>query len=93
VQGDVRESLNKPDIPLPDVVIVDPPRAGLHVKVIEALSRLPAKRLVYISCNPTTFARDAKALHQSGLHLTEVQPVDMFPMTTHIELVSLFEKK
>lgn len=73
-----------------DAVIVDPPRAGLNPRVLKQLVTMKPTRLLYISCNPATFARDAKALVAKGYHLPAVQPIDMFPHTMHIELVGLF---
>jgi len=75
-----------------NIIITDPPRAGMHKKVLKALAAHNHKRLVYISCNPSTFARDAQILVNSGYRLGKVIPVDMFPHTMHIELVSVFEK-
>jgi 23S rRNA (uracil1939-C5)-methyltransferase len=74
----------------PDVMIVDPPRSGLHVKVLDAVKELHPKTLAYISCDPSTMARDAKRLVEAGYHLQEVTPVDLFPQTYHIETVSIF---
>jgi 23S rRNA (uracil1939-C5)-methyltransferase len=72
----------------PDVIITDPPRAGMHQKVIEQILILEPERIVYVSCNPATQARDIGLL--SGKYsLAEVQPVDMFPHTTHVENVAL----
>lgn len=73
-----------------DVIIVDPPRAGLHPKAVKRLIDIGPKRLVYVSCNPASFSRDAEKLTSGGYELASVQPVDMFPHTMHIELVSLF---
>lgn len=73
-----------------DVVIIDPPRAGLHPKALKRLLTLRPPRLLYISCNPSTFARDAAELTAVGYAISDVQPVDMFPHTRHIELVALF---
>ena len=73
----------------PDVVVVDPPRAGVHPKVVQMLAKLAPPRIVYVSCNPSTFARDAAMLAPSGYRLQKVVPVDMFPHTAHIETVSL----
>lgn len=71
----------------PDVVIVDPPRAGLGEKLCDQLLRIKAPRIVYVSCNPTTLARDLKQLCEGAYILGIVQPVDMFPHTYHIETV------
>ncbi len=73
----------------PDVIIVDPPRSGMHGAVIEQLRALAPRRIVYVSCNPATQARDLKLLCDQNLYvLEEVQPVDMFPHTYHIESVA-----
>jgi 23S rRNA (uracil1939-C5)-methyltransferase len=75
----------------PDVVVVDPPRAGLAGKSLKRVGELEAPRLVYVSCNPTTLAGNAKELaDEFGYRLERVRPVDMFPHTPHIESVSLF---
>ena len=77
----------------PDVVVVDPPRAGLVGKALAAVGSLEAPRLVYVSCNPTTLAGNAKALVSDfGYTLERVRPVDMFPHTPHVESVSLFTR-
>jgi len=76
----------------PDVVVVDPPRAGLSQKIVRRLIECEAKRIVYVSCNPTTLAPNAKQLEEAGYKLRRVRPVDMFPQTPHIECVALFEK-
>jgi 23S rRNA (uracil1939-C5)-methyltransferase len=76
----------------PDVVVVDPPRAGLSQKMIRRVIECEAKRIVYVSCNPTTLAPNAAQLVEAGYRLTRVRPVDMFPQTPHIECVALFEK-
>ena len=75
-----------------DPVMIDPPRAGLEPKALIQLLELQPRRLVYISCNPATFARDAAQLVSAGYALCQVVPFDMFPHTMHIELVSRFEK-
>ena len=71
-----------------DVAVVDPPRMGLHPKATQALVQLAPKRLVYVSCNTTTFARDLATFLQEGYQLQWVQGVDMFPHTAHIETVA-----
>ncbi len=77
----------------PDVVVVDPPRAGLAGKATRRLGRLEAGRIVYVSCNPTTLASDVRALCDDwGYKLVRCRPIDMFPHTPHIESVSLLER-
>jgi 23S rRNA (uracil1939-C5)-methyltransferase len=78
----------------PDVVVVDPPRAGLAGKALRRIGRLGARRLVYVSCNPTTLASDARTLGADfGYRLSRARPVDMFPHTPHVETVALLERK
>lgn len=72
----------------PDVIITDPPRAGMHAKLVETLLRIRAPRIVYVSCNPATQARDLALLHEA-YEVTALQPVDMFPHTQHVENVAL----
>jgi len=77
----------------PDVVVVDPPRAGLAGKALKRLGELAAPRIVYVSCNPTTLAGDAKRLADDyGYQLVRARPVDMFPHTPHVECVALLER-
>jgi 23S rRNA (uracil1939-C5)-methyltransferase len=89
--GDVRTAIR----PLveqegtPDVVVVDPPRAGLSQKVVRRVLELGARRIVYVSCNPTTLAPNARQIVDAGYSLLTVRPVDMFPQTPHIESVAL----
>jgi len=70
------------------VVVADPPRAGFHPKALAALATLAPARIVYVSCNPSTLARDVGDLTRHGYRLQWVQPVDMFPQTPHIEAVA-----
>ena len=92
--GDVRRSL--PELLAragrPDVIVLDPPRAGLSQKVIHRLIDAAPKRIVYVSCNPSTLAPNAAALVEAGWTLVKVRPVDMFPQTPHIECVALLER-
>jgi 23S rRNA (uracil1939-C5)-methyltransferase len=76
----------------PDVVVIDPPRAGLSQKIVRRVLECEAKRIVYVSCNPTTLAPNAAQLVEAGYRLRRVKPVDMFPQTPHIECVALLEK-
>ena len=77
----------------PDVVVVDPPRAGLAGKALRRLGRIEAPRIVYVSCNPTTLASDVKYLaDEHGYRLVKARPVDMFPHTPHVETVALLER-
>jgi 23S rRNA (uracil1939-C5)-methyltransferase len=77
----------------PDVVVVDPPRAGLAGKALKRVGALAAPRLVYVSCNPTTFASDVKVLEREyGYRLERARPVDMFPHTPHVETVTLLTR-
>ncbi|HYJ23129.1 MAG TPA: 23S rRNA (uracil(1939)-C(5))-methyltransferase RlmD [Solirubrobacterales bacterium] len=76
----------------PDVVVIDPPRAGLSQKMIRRVIECEAKKIVYVSCNPTTLAPNAAQLVEAGYKLKRVRPVDMFPQTPHIECVALLEK-
>jgi 23S rRNA (uracil1939-C5)-methyltransferase len=76
----------------PDVVVIDPPRAGLSQKIVRRVIECEAKRIVYVSCNPTTLAPNAAQLVEAGYALRRVKPVDMFPQTPHIECVALLEK-
>jgi 23S rRNA (uracil1939-C5)-methyltransferase len=97
VEGDARAVLRgwargeRPDPPAPDVVVVDPPRAGLHPRVVARVTELRPRRVVYVSCNPATFARDLKDFAAGGYALAEVRPFDMFPHTPHIECVARLE--
>jgi 23S rRNA (uracil1939-C5)-methyltransferase len=76
----------------PDVLVVDPPRAGLSQKVVRRIVEAAPKRIVYVSCNPTTLAPNAAQLTEAGYALRRVRPVDMFPQTPHIECVALLER-
>ncbi len=76
----------------PDVVVIDPPRSGLSQKIVRRVLECEAKRIVYVSCNPTTLAPNAAQLTEAGYRLLRVRPVDMFPQTPHIECVALLER-
>jgi 23S rRNA (uracil1939-C5)-methyltransferase len=92
--GDVRLALRElvETAGRPDVLVVDPPRAGLSAKVVRRIVEAAPSRIVYVSCNPTTLAPNAAQLAEAGFRLTRVRPVDMFPQTPHIECVALLER-
>ena len=93
--GDMKDILNDDFIARhgrPDVIITDPPRAGMHPDVVDTILRTAPKRIVYVSCNPATQARDLAAMDKQ-YRVAEVQPVDMFPHTPHVENVVLLEKR
>ena len=89
IAGDVRKTLPQIDEP-PEVMVIDPPRAGMHPDVVNHVTRIRPKRIVYVSCNPATMARDIGLLKDT-YRLVEIQPVDMFPHTYHIEAVGRLE--
>lgn len=72
-----------------DVIVVDPPRKGCDEKLLDVIARMSPERVVYVSCNPATLARDLKYLSERGYRVREVQPVDMFPQTVHVEAIVL----
>jgi 23S rRNA (uracil1939-C5)-methyltransferase len=92
--GDVRLALRElvQEAGRPDTVIVDPPRSGLSQKVVRRIIEAAPRRIVYVSCNPTTLAPNAAQLVEAGYRLRRVRPVDMFPQTPHIECVALLER-
>ena len=93
--GDARTSIRPllEQAGAPDLVVVDPPRAGLSKKVVRRVIECGAPRIVYVSCNPTTLAPNAAQLAEAGYRLRRVRPVDMFPQTPHVECVALLEKE
>jgi 23S rRNA (uracil1939-C5)-methyltransferase len=76
----------------PDIVLVDPPRAGLEKRVVDGILKLNPPTIAYVSCDPSTLARDAKRLIEGGYRLKQVTPFDLFPQTYHIESISIFER-
>ena len=78
----------------PDVVVIDPPRAGLSAKIVRRVLECEAKRIVYVSCNPTTLAPNLRQMvDDGGYELLRARPVDMFPQTPHIECVAVLDKR
>ncbi len=93
--GDIKDILNAQFFEKygnPDVVITDPPRSGMHKSVIGAILYAKPQRIVYVSCNPATQARDIAILNENYF-VREIQPVDMFPHTHHVENVALLVRK
>jgi len=93
--GDMKDILNQSFVDengKPDVVIVDPPRAGMHDNVLKCLLEIAAEKLIYVSCNPSTQARDLLILAEKYT-VERIQPVDMFPHTQHVENIVLFIRK
>jgi 23S rRNA (uracil1939-C5)-methyltransferase len=93
--GDMKDVLNDEFVKQngkPDVIITDPPRAGMHDDVTKKILEIEPNRIVYVSCNPATQARDLQLL-DSKYKVVKVQPVDMFPQTHHVENVVLLEKR
>lgn len=92
LQGKVEDVLLQ--IPVnPDVVVLDPPRAGVHSRVLKRLIEVKPERIVYVSCDPGTLARDVEVLQREGYQVRKVQPVDMFPWTMHVEAIILLQRQ
>jgi 23S rRNA (uracil1939-C5)-methyltransferase len=91
-EGRAEEVITHLDIK-PDIVLVDPPRAGLDRGALDGIVRLNPHTVAYVSCDPSTLARDAGRLINGGYHLMDVTPFDLFPQTQHLESISIFEKK
>ena len=89
----MRELAASGERPQPLVLLMDPPRAGSTPEFLEAATSLAPERIVYISCNPTTQARDVRQLVESGYEVRAIRPVDMFPHTDHVESIVMLEKK
>ena len=77
----------------PNVIFVDPPRKGCDKKFIDTVISMDIKKIVYISCDPSTLARDARLLVDADYAITFVKPVDLFPHTSHVENIMILEKK
>ncbi|MEP6005147.1 MAG: methyltransferase domain-containing protein, partial [Maribacter dokdonensis] len=93
--GDMKNVFNEQFIAqngVPDVIITDPPRDGMHKDVVQQILNIAPKKVVYVSCNSATQARDLELMKEMYT-ITKVQPVDMFPQTHHVENVVLLEKK
>ena len=77
----------------PDVIVVDPPRAGCEKSVLETFAKMQPSKIVYVSCNPASLARDIAILAEHNYQAIQIQPVDMFSQTSHVECVALIERK
>jgi len=91
ITGMIEDRLNHITAPV-DLIVLDPPRAGVDAAALDALIKCGAQCVIYVSCDASTLARDAKKLTVSGYNLMSVQPVDMFPQTFHVETVAVFDK-
>jgi 23S rRNA (uracil1939-C5)-methyltransferase len=76
----------------PQIVIIDPPRKGVDRDALKCVAKLNPERIIYVSCNPATLARDLKILHESGYQTKSIRPVDLFPQTFHVESVSVLDR-
>ena len=85
--------LNKQELRRADVIVVDPPRKGCDAKLLETMLTMAPSRIVYVSCDPATLARDLKILCEGGYRLTKVHPVDQFPGSVHVENCCLLERE
>ena len=85
--------VEKNKIPNPDVIIIDPPRSGMHENTVNDVVKLSPQKIVYVSCNPATQVRDIKLMVDAGYKLVKIRPVDMFPHTYHIENVALLRNR
>lgn len=93
VEGDVLTAMSATsELPAPDVLVLDPPRGGLHPRVVPSLAGVPAKRVVYVSCNPAAAAVDLAAFAAIGWRVARVRPFDQFPHTPHVETVITLER-
>jgi 23S rRNA (uracil1939-C5)-methyltransferase len=93
--GDIKATLNEEFVNKngrPDVIITDPPRAGMHEDVVRTILKVMPEKMVYVSCNPSTQARDLQLLDE-GYRMENIQPVDMFPHTSHVENVVLLNRR
>ena len=96
--GDLKERLTRDtqwidEYGNPDIILVDPPRSGMHPKVVQRVAHLSPSRIVYVSCNPATQARDIRSLSDAGYRLEYLQPVDLFPHTSHVETIAKLTRK
>jgi 23S rRNA (uracil1939-C5)-methyltransferase len=89
---DMKDYFNNNKIEKPNTIIIDPPRPGLHPQVVKDIIKLSPSKIIYVSCNPSTQARDVKLFLESKYQISDIQPIDMFPHTPHIECVITLKK-
>ena len=89
VENKIKEIIEKEN---PEIVILDPPRGGCNKKILENILNSPVKKIIYVSCNPTTLARDLEILKNGGYEIKSIQPIDRFPHSYHVECVTLLER-
>lgn len=87
--GDVSRALGGADLPRPDVVVLDPPRAGAGAEVVTAITAARPRKIVHVSCDPATFARDLRTYHQLGWRVAKLRAFDLYPMTHHVETLAV----
>ena len=92
IAGDVLKTINENDFASPDVLVLDPPRDGIHPKALGKLIAFGAQKIIYVSCKPTSLARDLATFREGGYHVTDLRIHDMFPRTPHVETVVLLQK-
>ncbi|MFN8656422.1 MAG: tRNA (uracil-5-)-methyltransferase [Candidatus Obscuribacterales bacterium] len=90
---DVLPALAADDTFAADIIVLDPPRKGVAPEVLNTVLNLQSKKIIYVSCNPATLARDLRILVDGGYDVESVQPVDMFPQTFHVESVTQLQKR
>lgn len=92
ITAKVEDNMDELNINENSIILLDPPRAGCKVEVLESIGKSQARQIIYVSCDPATFARDSKILREFGFNLERITPIDMFPHTNHLEVVGLIKR-
>ncbi|HKW00950.1 MAG TPA: hypothetical protein VJN96_14080, partial [Vicinamibacterales bacterium] len=92
LRAPVEEAVTMPLDPAPDLVVLDPPRTGVAPEALAGAIAWSAPRVVYVSCDPPTLARDAKRLTEAGYAMTSIEAFDLFPNTAHVETIAVFDR-
>jgi 23S rRNA (uracil1939-C5)-methyltransferase len=92
IQGKAEKAINSLIEEKVDTIVLDPPRSGVENAVLNAISKIKPKQIIYVSCNPVTLARDLKILCSKEYELLELTPFDMFPQTSHVETICLMSR-